>query len=45
MFVNDTIGYRMSTEQILFYSENAFGTTDAISIKGNKLRIHDLKTG
>lgn len=45
MFVNDAIGYRMSTEQILFYSENAFGTTDAISIKGNKLRIHDLKTG
>lgn len=47
MFVNDAIGYRMQTEQILYYSDNCFGTADAISFreKGNKLRIHDLKTG
>jgi len=47
MFVNDAIGYRMHTEQILYYSENCFGTADAISFKekGKKLRIHDLKTG
>lgn len=47
MFVNDAIGYRMQSEQILYYSENCFGTADAISFKekGNKLRIHDLKTG
>lgn len=45
MFVNDAIGYRMNTEQILYYSENAFGTTDAISFKKRFLRIHDLKTG
>ena len=47
MFVNDAIGYRMHSEQILYYSENCFGTADAISFKekGNKLRIHDLKTG
>lgn len=45
MYVNDAIGFRMNTEQILFYSENCFGTTDAISFKKNKLRIHDYKSG
>ena len=46
-FVNDAIGYRMETEQVLFYSENCFGTADAISYseKDHFLRIHDLKTG
>lgn len=44
-FVNDAIGFRMHPEQVLFYSINAFGTTDAISFKDNLLRIHDLKTG
>ena len=45
MFVNDAIGYKMTPEQILFYSYNAFGTTDAISFRKNLLRIHDLKNG
>jgi len=45
MFVNDAIGYRMQSEQVLYYSDNAFGTADAISFRNNKLRIHDLKTG
>lgn len=47
MFVNDAIGYRMASEQILYYSNNCFGTADAISYKERtkKLRIHDLKTG
>lgn len=45
MYVNDAIGYRMTPEQPLFYSENCFGTPDAISFRRNKLRIHDLKTG
>ena len=45
MFVNDAIGLRMESEQPLYYSENAFGTADAISFKNNFLRIHDLKTG
>lgn len=45
MYVNDAIGYRMQPEQILYYSENCFGTADAISFKDNFLRIHDLKTG
>lgn len=45
MYVNDAIGYRMRPEQPLFYSENCFGTADAISFKDGLLRIHDLKTG
>jgi hypothetical protein len=45
MYVNDAIGYRMTPEQMLYYSENAFGTADAISYRRNQLRIHDLKTG
>lgn len=45
MYVNDAIGFKMTPEVILFYSDNAFGTADAISFKKNKLRIHDLKNG
>lgn len=44
-YVNDAIGFGMTPEQMLFYSLNCFGTTDAISFKQNLLRIHDLKTG
>jgi len=44
-YVNDAIGFKMQPEQPLFYSENCFGTTDAIFFKNNFLRIHDLKTG
>lgn len=44
-FVNDAIGYRMATEQVLYYSDNVFGTADAISFRKNILRISDLKTG
>lgn len=45
MYVNDAIGYRMKPEQILYYSDNCFGTTDAICFRNGLLRIHDLKTG
>lgn len=45
LYVNDAIGYRMTPEQILYYSDNCFGTADAIAFKNNFLRIHDLKTG
>lgn len=51
LYVNDAIGYKMQPEVVLYYSENAFGTTDAISFRKeaktgrNTLRIHDLKTG
>lgn len=44
-YVNDAIGYKMATEQMLYYSDNCFGTADAISFRRGKLRIHDLKTG
>lgn len=45
LYVNDAIGFKMRPEQPLFYSENVFGTPDAISFHKNLLRIHDLKTG
>ena len=44
-FVNDAIGFKMSSEQVLYYSMNCFGTADAISFRNGELRIHDLKTG
>ena len=50
-YVNDAIGFKMSTEVVLFYSDRFFGTADAISFREDKktgrwvLRIHDLKTG
>ena len=45
MYVNDAIGYKMTPEQILYYSDNCFGTADAICFRNGLLRIHDLKTG
>lgn len=45
MYINDAIGFKMTPEQVLFYSENCFGTADAICFRNDKLRIHDLKTG
>ena len=45
MYVNDAIGFKMIPEQPLFYSENCFGTADAIVFRDDLLRIHDLKTG
>lgn len=45
MYVNDAIRYRMTPEVVLKYSDNVFGTTDAIAFRGGLLRIHDLKTG
>ena len=50
-YVNDAIGYKMSTEVVLFFTDRFFGTADAISFRKNPktdrhiLRIHDLKTG
>lgn len=45
MYINDAIRYRMTCEQVLYYSENCFGTADTICFRYNTLRIHDLKTG
>lgn len=46
-FVNDALYYDMDPEVVLYYSENCFGTADAICYdeKTGILRIHDLKTG
>lgn len=46
-FVNDAIGFQMESEKVLYYSDNCFGTADAIQFYPEKslLRIHDLKTG
>ena len=46
-YVNDAIGFGMSPEVILYYSDVCFGTADAIKFDEKKgfLRIHDLKTG
>ena len=45
LYVNDAIGYKMTPEQLLYYSENCFGTADAIACRNNFLRIHDYKSG
>jgi len=45
LYVNDAIGYKMQTEILLYYSDNCFGTADAIAFRNNILRIHDLKNG
>lgn len=52
-YINDAIGFRMTPEFPLCYSEDCFGTTDAISFREERwidgmfftLRISDLKTG
>lgn len=45
LYVNDAIGYGMTPEQLLFYSENCYGHADCVGFRNNTLRIHDLKTG
>lgn len=44
-YVNDAIGFNMTTEVCLKYSDYFFGHADAICFRNNFLRIHDLKTG
>lgn len=45
VYINDAIGFKMTPEQVLYYSDEIYGTTDAISFRDNYLRIYDLKTG
>lgn len=45
MFINDCIRWGMTPEQVLYYSDNCFGTADAISYTDRILKISDLKTG
>ena len=50
-YVNDAIGFKMSTEVVLYYSERFYGTADTISFRyesrneKDTLRIHDYKSG
>lgn len=47
VYVNDCIGFHMTPEVVLYYSDICFGTADAIQYreKEHLLRICDLKTG
>lgn len=46
-YINDGISFKMTVEQPIKYSDNIYGTADAIAfrLKSKTLRIHDLKTG
>lgn len=44
-YVNDAVGFKMKTEVVLVFTDNFFGTCDAIKEDKNFVRIHDLKTG
>ncbi len=44
-YVAHALQYEMICEQMLYYSDNCYGTADTISFRRNFLRIHDLKTG
>ena len=46
-YISDSVSYKMTPEQPLFYSEFFYGTADAIRFdeKEQKLMIFDLKTG
>lgn len=45
LYVNDAIGFKMTPEEVVYYSDDIYGCSDAISFSSNFLRIHDLKTG
>ncbi len=45
MYINDCIRYGMTPELVLYYSDNCFGTADALSFEHYLLRVSDLKTG
>lgn len=47
MYVNESIGFRLKPEIILYWSDICFGTADAIGYneRDKILRISDLKTG
>lgn len=46
-FVNDAIGFHMSSEVLLFVNQFCFGTADAIGYNEieRTLRVHDYKSG
>lgn len=44
-YINDGVSLRMNVEEVLYYSDYFFGTSDSLLFKNDKLIIHDLKTG
>lgn len=44
-YVNDCIAFQMDPEVTLYFSDNFYGTADAISYEDKVLKIFDLKTG
>ena len=44
-YINDCIAFKMETEVRVEFSENFFGTADAIRFDGKNLKVFDLKTG
>ena len=44
-YVNDAIGYGMTPEVALKYSDVCFGHSDTVDFNHGILRVHDLKTG
>jgi len=46
-YVNDAIDFDMTPEQVVKYTENCFGTADAIGFSEEDmfLRVHDYKSG
>jgi hypothetical protein len=51
LYVNDMLGFKMTPEQPLYFSDNCFGTADGLGYRRDRgddkftLRIFDLKTG
>ena len=45
MYVNDAIGYGLTPEQLLYYSDNCYGHADTCGFRNDTLRISDLKMG
>lgn len=44
-YVNDAIDFGMISEQVLYYSDNCYGTADTIGFRDLFLRISDYKSG
>ena len=45
LYVNDSIDFVMTPEQVLYYSDYAWGTCDSICFRDKILRVHDYKSG
>lgn len=45
LYINECIRFNMQPEVVLYWTDNCFGTADAIGLKDRLLQIFDLKTG